>query len=302
MSAAAEMVIPYNPGPPRPYDRHRGYVYFAVPALLLSASVVIVPGILTFLTSFTEWDGVSEPYWIGTENFTMLLEDGAFWRAILNNLRWMAVFLTVPIGLGLLVASILLNKKKSQAIFQVIILIPYVLSPVANTMIWANMVFDPISGVLKVVNGWLPVPNPLVDPSMALYAVASVNIWNFWGYLAVIFLASMRQIPEEQLEAAQIEGANGWQVFRFVTLPNILPTLALMLVMCTIFAFLNFDYVYLMTGGGPAHSTEMLSHLAYSFAFKTFEVGKAAAVSVFISIFGLLASCVYVWLNRRIAR
>ncbi|WP_423065088.1 carbohydrate ABC transporter permease [Devosia sp. CN2-171] len=265
----------------------------------MSALVVVVPAVLTVLASLTEWDGVSEPYWVGLENFEDLLGDTLFWQTVFNNLRWMAIFLTIPMALALIAASILLNRKKSSAIYQIILLIPFVLSPVANTGIWMNMVLDVNSGVLGFVNrNWFPTSYPLGNVDSALYTVAAVNIWSFWGYLAVIFAAAMRQTPEEQLEAAYLEGANGWQIFVNVTFPHILPTFALMFVIVTIYSFLNFDFVYLMTGGGPANSTEMLSTLAYSFAFRTFEVGKAAAVAIAMSVFGLIASFVYVWLSR----
>jgi raffinose/stachyose/melibiose transport system permease protein len=275
------------------------YILFVLPALLVSALVVVVPAVLTVLASLTEWDGVSEPYWVGLENFQDLLGDTLFWQTVFNNLRWMAIFLTIPMALALIAASILLNRKKSSAIYQIILLIPFVLSPVANTGIWMNMVLDVNSGVLGFINrNWFPTSYPLGNVDSALYTVAAVNIWSFWGYLAVIFAAAMRQTPEEQLEAAYLEGANGWQIFANVTFPHILPTFALMFVIVTIYSFLNFDFVYLMTGGGPANSTEMLSTLAYSFAFRTFEVGKAAAVAIAMSVFGLIASFVYVWLSR----
>jgi raffinose/stachyose/melibiose transport system permease protein len=275
------------------------YFPFVLPALLVSALVVVYPAILTIYASMTEWDGVSEPYWVGMENFQILLGDTLFWETIFNNVKWMVIFLTVPMALALIAASILLNRKKSSAVYQIILLLPFVLSPVANTGIWVNMVLDTNSGVLGFINRhWLPVSYPLGETSTALYTVAAVNIWGFWGYLAVIFAAAMRQTPEEQLEAAYLEGANAWQIFTNVTFPNILPTFALMFVIVTIYSFLNFDYVYLMTGGGPANSTEMLSTLAYSFAFRTFEVGKAAAVAIVMSLFGLVASIVYVWLSR----
>lgn len=279
------------------------YALFVLPAILLSALVVVVPAILTILASLTEWDGVSQPYWVGLDNFTELLGDSAFWQAVFNNVRWMVIFLTIPMALALVASSILLNRKKAAAVYQIILLIPFVLSPVANTGIWLNMVLDVNSGVLGYVNRtWVDLGYPLGNLDSALYTVAAVNIWSFWGYLAVIFTAAMRQTPEEQLEAAYLEGANAWQIFVNVTFPNILPTFSLMFVIVTIYSFLNFDYVYLMTGGGPAGSTEMLSTLAYSFAFRTFEVGKAAAVAIAMSFFGLLASFVYVWLSRESLR
>ncbi len=279
------------------------YAPFVLPAILLSALVVVVPAILTILASLTEWDGVSQPYWVGLDNFAELLGDSAFWQAVFNNVRWMVIFLTIPMALALVASSILLNRKKAAAVYQIILLIPFVLSPVANTGIWLNMVLDVNSGVLGFVNRtWMDLGYPLGNLDSALYTVAAVNIWSFWGYLAVIFTAAMRQTPEEQLEAAYLEGANAWQIFVNVTFPNILPTFSLMFVIVTIYSFLNFDYVYLMTGGGPAGSTEMLSTLAYSFAFRTFEVGKAAAVAIAMSFFGLLASFVYVWLSRESLR
>jgi raffinose/stachyose/melibiose transport system permease protein len=279
------------------------YALFVLPAILLSALVVVVPAILTILASLTEWDGVSQPYWVGLDNFTELLGDSALWQAVFNNVRWMVIFLTIPMALALVASSILLNRKKAAAVYQIILLIPFVLSPVANTGIWLNMVLDVNSGVLGFINRtWMDLGYPLGNLDSALYTVAAVNIWSFWGYLAVIFTAAMRQTPEEQLEAAYLEGANAWQIFVNVTFPNILPTFSLMFVIVTIYSFLNFDYVYLMTGGGPAGSTEMLSTLAYSFAFRTFEVGKAAAVAIAMSFFGLLASFVYVWLSRESLR
>ena len=114
----------------------------------------------------------------------------------------------------------------------------------------------------------------------------------------VVYLASLRQTPEDQVEAARVEGCSGWQLFRYVYFPNMLPTFKLMMIMSVINSFLTYDYVYLMTSGGPAHSTEMLSTYAYTFAFASLQVGKAAAIALFMSFFGLLASFVYIHLSQ----
>jgi raffinose/stachyose/melibiose transport system permease protein len=284
---------------PAELNLDRGYWVFCIPALAISAIVVLVPAILTLATSLTEWNGVSRPWYVGLENYHALFRRSFFWETIFNNVRWMVIFLTIPMVLGLIAASILLRRKRSATIYQIILLIPYVLSPVANVGIWVNMIYDSDSGVVGWINQNLfPLNNPLGSVDTSLYAVATTSIWNFWGYLAVIFYAAMRQTPEEQLEAAYLEGASGWQIFTNVTFPNILPTFALMFVFTVIFSFLNFDYIYLMTGGGPAGSSEMLSTLAYNFAFQTFEVGKAAAVAVVMSAFGLFASFIYVMLSK----
>jgi len=259
----------------------------------------LLPALLTFVVAFTDWDGASRPMFVGLKNFGAVFSDPVFWGALFDNVQWTVMFLTVPMAMALIAASILMSRKRSSSVYQIILLLPYVLSPVANALIWQNIVFDPVSGLLGFVSrNFFPLTNPLTDTRTALYAVAGVDIWHFWGYLTVVFFAAMRQTPEDQLEAAFIEGANGWQVFWNVTLPNIIPTVALMVVLVTIFSFLTFDYIYLITQGGPARSTEMLSTFAYAFAFTSFQVGKAATVALVMSFFGLVASVLYVRLSR----
>ena len=275
------------------------YYLLISPALLLSLLLVLVPAILTFGAAMTEWDGMSMPNFVGLKNFRSLFQEHVFWISIGNNIRWAIIFLTIPMAIGLIVSSLLQRRKKASTIFQVIFLLPYVLSPVANAVIWQNIVLDPISGLAGYISrNFYQLTNPLTDTNTALYAVAAIDIWHFWGYLVVVFFAAMRQIPDDQLEAAFLEGASSTQVFWNVTLPNILPTIALMVALVTIFSFLTFDYIYLITQGGPARSTEMLSTFAYKFAFTSFQVGKAAAVALTISFFGLIASFFYVWLSK----
>ena len=275
------------------------YYLLISPALLLSLLLVLVPAILTFGAAMTEWDGMSMPNFVGLKNFKSLFQDHVFWISIGNNIRWAIIFLTIPMAIGLIVSSLLQRRKKASTIFQVIFLLPYVLSPVANAVIWQNIILDPISGLLGYISrNFYQLTNPLTDTNTALYAVAAIDIWHFWGYLVVVFFAAMRQTPDVQLEAAFLEGASSFQVFWNVTLPNILPTIALMVALVTIFSFLTFDYIYLITQGGPARSTEMLSTFAYKFAFTSFQVGRAAAVALTISFFGLIASFFYVWLSK----
>jgi raffinose/stachyose/melibiose transport system permease protein len=272
-----------------------------MPAMLISLSVVFIPGVLTVLVSFTDWNGVSPKVeWVGLSNFRELFKDAIMWHSMYNNARWTVLFLTIPVVIGMLTAFLLLRRKKSRSVYQLIFLFPYVLAPVTNAMLWLNIIFNPVSGFIGYLRMLgLDISSPLGSLHTALYAVASVDIWHYWGFLTVVYLAALRQTPYEQVEAAQMEGINGWQMFRYVYLPSIKPTVQLMFVMIIIFSFLTFDYVYLLTGGGPAHATEMLSTFAYTFAFATFQVGKASAVALVMSLFGLIASFFYVWLSRK---
>ncbi len=275
--------------------------YFLIaPALLISVSIILIPGVMTFAYSFTDWNGLSPNInFIGLKNFIELFKDKIFFQAIRNNVIWTVMFLTIPVCIGMLAAMLLLSRKRTRSIYQVAFLIPYVLAPSVNAMLWLNVVFSPVSGVISVFrNMGFDISSPLADMKTAIYGCAAVDIWHYWSYLTVIYLAALRQVPTDQVEAARLDGCNGWQLFRYIYLPNIMSTVSLMFVMITIGSFLAFDYIKLMTGGGPAHATEVLGTYAYSFAFDSMKVGKAAAVGRFISFFGLIASTVYTKLSK----
>lgn len=274
--------------------------FLIVPALLISVSIILIPGVMTFAYSFTDWNGLSPNInFIGLKNFIELFKDKIFFQAIRNNVIWTVMFLTIPVCIGMLAAMLLLSRKRTRSIYQVAFLIPYVLAPSVNAMLWLNVVFSPVSGVISVFrNMGFDISSPLADMKTAIYGCAAVDIWHYWSYLTVIYLAALRQVPTDQVEAARLDGCNGWQLFRYIYLPNIMSTVSLMFVMITIGSFLAFDYIKLMTGGGPAHATEVLGTYAYSFAFDSMKVGKAAAVGLFISFFGLIASTVYTKLSK----
>jgi raffinose/stachyose/melibiose transport system permease protein len=126
-----------------------------------------------------------------------------------------------------------------------------------------------------------------------------VDLWHWWGFLAVIFLAALRQVPQEMVEAARLDGAGFFDLMRRILIPAIAPTIKLMMVMTVIWSFLVFDFVYILTQGGPAYSSEVLSTLAYRNAFFEFNIGKAAAVALVIALFGLTATFAYVRLQGR---
>ena len=144
------------------------------------------------------------------------------------------------------------------------------------------------------------VANPLSQPSTALFGVATVDLWHWWGFLCVIFFAALRQVPQEQIEAARLEGATFFQMMRYVLAARrSRPTITLMMIMTVIWSFLVFDFVYILTQGGPAFSSEVLSTLAYRNAFYDLNVGQAAAAALVISLFGLVATFFYIRLQSR---
>jgi len=192
-----------------------------------------------------------------------------------------------------------MQTRRAHRVYQAMYIMPYILAPVTNALLWLNIIFNPVSGLIGFLNdnGW-KLGAPLGNMRTALYAVAGVDIWHYWGFLTVVYFASMRQTPVDQVEASIIDGCNLWQQFRFIYYPNIKTTMKLMFIMIIIFSFMTFDYVYLLTGGGPARATEMLSTYANSY-FTSFQTGKAASVALVMSLFGFSAAALYVRLSRR---
>jgi raffinose/stachyose/melibiose transport system permease protein len=276
---------------------HRLYI---VPALAINFVVILLPALSTIALAFFRWDGISTPVFNGLGNFRDLAADGVFWSALANNLIWTAIFLVVPIAMGLIAATMLLVARRGRMFFQVIYFLPVIIATAITARVWQGMIYSPVTGVFGLLQrSGFPVTNPLSQPSMALFGVATVDLWHWWGFLCVIFFAALRQVPQEQIEAAKIEGATFWQMMRYVLLPAIRPTITLMMIMTVIWSFLVFDFVYILTQGGPAFSSEVLSTLAYRKAFYDLNVGQAAATALVISLFGLVATYFYLRVQSR---
>lgn len=273
---------------------------FVVPILAINVAIVLVPALLTVALAFCSWDGISAPAFSGLANFRALFADGVFWTALENNVIWTAIFLTVPVAMGLLAASMLLIVRRGSNFFQVVYFLPVVIATAITARVWQGMIYSPVTGVFGVLaHHGVPLGNPLAQPSTALFGVATVDLWHWWGFLCVVFFAALRQVPVEQIEAARVEGATFFQTVRYVLLPGIRPTITLMMVMTVIWSFLVFDFVYILTQGGPAFSSEVLSTMAYRTAFYDLNVGQAAATSVVISLFGLAATAFYIRIQSR---
>lgn len=273
---------------------------YVLPTLIINVTIIAIPALLTVTLAFFQWDGISAPEFVGLENFEDLWYDRVFWTALTNNLIWTLIFLTVPVAMGLLAATMMLVARRGSTFFQVVYFLPVIIATAITARIWQGMIYSPVTGINGLLDRYgLEMANPLTQTATALYGIAVVDLWHWWGFLCVIFFAALRQVPAEQVEAARVEGATFWQVLRYVLLPGIRPTITLMLIMTVIWSFLVFDFVFILTQGGPAYSSEVLSTLAYRSAFYDLAVGKAAAVSVVISLFGLCATVFYIRAQAR---
>jgi raffinose/stachyose/melibiose transport system permease protein len=273
---------------------------FALPAVLINVAIILVPAVLTLAAAFVTWDGVGVPVWAGILNFQRMVDDPVFWLALSNNAVWTLIFLTVPIAMAIVMAAALLLAPRGRLVVQLIIFLPRILAVAVIGRIFQGMIFSPATGVLAWLNAHgFSLADPLADPDRSLYAVAAVDIWHWWGFLAIVFLAAMRQIALEQIEAARLDGAGFFALLRYVLLPGIRPTLVLMLILTVIWSFQVFEFIFIVTRGGPAYGSEVLSTLAYRHAFFDGDVGQAAAVACVMSLFGLCATAVYLRLQSR---
>jgi raffinose/stachyose/melibiose transport system permease protein len=252
--------------------------------------------------SLTDWSGIGPANFIGLENFRRLFfEDAAFGRALGNNIIWMIFFLIVPFSLALLASSLLARIRRGGMFYRTILFIPYLLPSVVTATIWRNLLSPRLGLGAQLTHIGIPGLDIafLGRSDTALMAIAFVDNWHYWGFLMVLFLTAMQSIPMELYDAAKIDGANRWQEFRHVTLPGIRPVVLFMLMMTAIWSFLVFEYIWILTQGGPAGASEVLGTLVYKNAFNRFEAGYGAAQGVTISMFAGFIVLMFILLRRR---
>lgn len=257
---------------------------FILPAFIFHVSLVTGPAISTLVMSLFDWNGMGGATYIGLDNFIEIFtEDDVVGRAVTNNLKWLAIFITVPIILGFVVAILISNIRWGQMLFRSIFFVPYVISAAVAGKIWTAYM-NPYYGLNIVFGelGWEKLASMqwLGNPDISLYSVAFVDNWHWWGFVMVLFLGALQQVDKNLYEAAKIDGANRLQEIIHVSIPGIRQTIAFIMIMTIMWSFLTFDYVYIMTNGGPANTTEIMSTWIYKNAFTKYRAGYANALCV----------------------
>lgn len=266
-------------------------VPFIGPALTINVLIILVPSILTLTLAFFEWDGIGPFQFVGFNNFLKVGTDVRFWQALAHNFIWTAIFLVIPIAMGLLGAE-LIRRTKWQFL-EPFYFMPVTLPVVVVCIIW-SYIYHPTRGLGRLIGIAF-----LGRPSTALYAIAFANIWSWWGFLCAVFYSAIQGVPKDLFEAAILDGANSWQEFWHVTLPQIAPVVVFMEIMTIIWSFQVFDWVWVSTQGGPAGATELLATLLYKRAFYSYKVGEAAVIGVAISFLGLLSVTIFYYLKKK---
>ena len=268
---------------------------FLLPALLLFAGLVLLPMALGVYTSLFKWNGFGAPSnYIGLGNFARLLEDPVFLGDLKRGLVLvlLSVVVQLPVALGL---ALLLNQRlRFRGLYRLIFFAPYVLSEVITGILF-TMVLSPTGGLVNRLFEGLGLPGQtwLSDPDSVLLALFFVTSWKYFGFHMILDLAGRQEIPTDLTEAAMMDGAGTWQIFRNVTLPLLGPTIRISVFLSIIGAIQLFDIVWVLTGGGPIHASETMAVTMFQYGFRRYEVGYASAISVAIFLISLVFALFY---------
>lgn len=257
------------------------------PALCVYLLFAVYPMFDVLVMSFSSWNGLTaDSAFAGWDNYRWVTtQDPVFWTALWNTIAWTLLALIVPNLLAFALALSLNQRLPGVAPLQVIFYLPVIIASIAVATIWKWM-YDPFFGLLNAtltgagLSGWIL--DWLGDRQVALWSVFAAHVWQSVGFAMVLFLAGLQSVSPTLIEAARIDGAGRWGVFRHVTLHALRPSIVVVVALSLINSLKAFDIVYGMTGGGPAQSTQMLAMWAYSQAMQLGDFGRGAAISVIL--------------------
>ena len=262
---------------------------FAGPAILLILGLSFIPMAWAFLLSLTNSDLISGGSFIGLDNYSALVKDPLLAKAFKNTVIFTLLYLPAALAGGLAVAMMLSRRIKLIGFYRTCFLVPFIAASAAEGLLM-GFIFDADFGIVNSLFHRVGVPQQgfLQDPSQALFVLAVVYFWTQFGFNVVIFMAALQEVPRDIVEAAQIDGASSWSVFRHITLPTIRPVTYFLLVWGVIETFQFFDLVFTTTKGGPLNSTITLVLYIWQLAFNFFTAGYGAAVA-YVLFFASLA-------------
>jgi multiple sugar transport system permease protein len=265
---------------------------FVSPALLLLGLVTVYPVLYVLYLSLERRLLIFNiSRFVGLENYLFLLRDGRFWNALGNTAYFTVLSVTLEMALGLSIAVLLNRSFKLKGAARAAVLVPWAVPTVVSARMWEWM-YNTDFGILNYIAGTKI--NWLGSPSLAMNAAVFMDVWKTTPFVVILLTAGLQVIPTDLYRAARIDGAGGWQIFRRITLPLLKPVIIVVLAFRTLDAFRVFDAIYVLTGGGPANSTETLSIYAYKVLFQTLQFGYGSALSLVVFLCTGMISVFYV--------
>jgi multiple sugar transport system permease protein len=278
---------------------------FHLPTMVTLMVITLIPFLFALNLSFRAYSLARPGYegqFIGLDNFRKLLnEDPLFWESILITLRFVLVVVTLELFLGLGIGTLLNQKIWGRRFFTSIIIVPMMIAPVVVGLVWSfllNAEFGIVSYAIRKVGVHLE-RGLLGSVNTALPTVMFIDVWQWTPFMTLIMLAALRALPREPVEAAQIDGASGLQVFRYITLPLIKPLIFVAILLRSIDSFKLFDTVFILTGGGPSFATELASIYAYRINFRYWNMGYGSSVVLILFLIVLICTEAFFFFTQR---
>jgi raffinose/stachyose/melibiose transport system permease protein len=280
-------------------------ILLVAPLMVMVVTFFLVPLVNAVYYVFVDFNGINpRPPFVGLANFVELAKDPAVWSALVNNVIWIVVGTVGPLVIGLAFALLVWGVRRASIFYRVAFFLPYVLPQVAIGVVW-GWIYDPVHGWLNqvleavglgaVTTGWLG------NPHTALYAVLATAVWATSGFVFIIFLSALRNVDSELMDAARLDGANGWQRLRYVIVPQIMPVFLMVTTITLLGGFAVFDIIFVMTGGGPAGATEVLGTYAYSSAFELNRISYGTTLALVITVMSIPFAVALNRLQRRLS-
>lgn len=265
---------------------------FLLPGILFFALYVIMPIIQSFWISFHEWDGLGEKTWVGTAHYERLLGgDRKFQVSFWNNIKWLFLYL-LAIPAGLFIALLLNQTVRGIRIYKSLFFFPFVISQVVVGLVF-SWFYLPNDGLFDVITGWVGIDikgGVLGNPNTATYGIIAAGLWPQTAYCMILYLTGLNAVDPEQVEAARLDGAKGHKMLWYVILPQLKPATFIAFVVTIIGALRSFDFIAVMTNGGPFGSTRVLSFYMFEESLSEFgfRMGYGAAIAVVLFFIMLL--------------
>ncbi len=270
------------------------------PTLIVFTMFVIYPLVYSGMFSFTKFQGFGNPSWIGFDNYVGLFTDPFFWQALQNTVVILVVSIAILIPAAFALALLLRRAIPAGGVLRALVFGPAIIAPILVGLIWV-FILDPKIGLLNRVLGDLGIPSLqwIGGNYLTPISVSAVFIWSSVGFAMTIFYAGLQLLPADVMEASSLDGATGWQQLRFVTIPMMRETFAIVTILMITNVFKIFELVYMLTGGGPVHRSETLVSYMYFITFTNQQYGYGMALAVVITVLGAIISVGYLAAVRR---
>ncbi|MFQ1023280.1 carbohydrate ABC transporter permease [Avibacterium paragallinarum] len=279
------------------YQKNYTRWIFVLPAMIVVSVLFVYPFLSSIFYSFTNKNLIMSNWkFVGFDNYIAVINDPNFWLAFSHSILWTLFSLVGQVLVGFALAMALHRIRHLQWLYKILLIIPWAFPTIVIAFSWQwilNGVYGYLPNILVQLNLMEIAPHFLSDSTWAFVSLVFINVWFGAPLIMVNVLSALQTVPQEQYEAAKIDGANAWQVFRHITLPHIKVVIGLLVVLRTVWVFNNFDIIYLITGGGPANSTMTLPIYAYNMGWGTKMLGRSSAVTVLLFLFLLLVCFIY---------